>query len=901
VLRNITRGGVAVAGGFIFLTVGAGMLVDWLWFADLGYLGVFWVRLATKASIFFAVLILVAGLVWLNGWLALRGRKTGWALAVAPNLPWSPAAPGATIGRPHLRLLLPLGAGLIGLAIAVFETSNWDILLRFLFQAPYGESEPVFGNDVGFYLFTLPAYLALKNLLLVTIALSGAAAGVVYWLHGDIDFEQRRRHVSRPALAHGSAMLGAYFMVKAWSYGLDRYLLLYRDNGVVVGASYTDLHVELPVLGLLITLALLASLMCWANLWVRSYRLPLAAIALVLGSAFLLAEVLPALFLRLIVKPNELELEKPYIERNIALTQKAYDLRRIAVRPFSAEQSLTLKSLEANRPTIENIRLWDWQPLLDAYRQLQEIRTYYRFYDVDVDRYWLDGAYRQVTLSARELSADLLPANAQTWVNRHVLFTHGIGVVMGPVTQKSAEGLPVFYLHDIPPVAAGGPPLREPRIYFGELKDTYVIVNGSTAEFDYPKGKDNVFSRYAGGRGVPVAGTLRRALLAWYFADPNLLLTDYITAESRILFRRTVPERVRTIAPFLRLDRDPYPVVSDGRLFWIQDAYTTSSYFPYAQPTPRRDLNYIRNAAKIVVDAYDGTVDFYLADPSDPIAKTYQRAFPELFKPLAGMPADLQSHIRYPEGLFLAQAQIYRAYHMESPEVFYNREDLWQFPREPSAPTATMDPYYMIMRLPGEAQAEFILMLPMVPSQRENMIAWLAARCDPPHYGELIVYEFPKEKLVFGPFQIEARINQNTFISQQLSLWNQMGSRVIRGNLHVIPIDDSLLYVSPLYLRAETGQIPELKRVIAVYGDQVVMEESLADALAALFGRPAVGTAPEGSSAQGQAGVLAAEALNRYSRALDRLKAGDWSGFGAELEAMRTVLEEAAGKAPKQP
>jgi uncharacterized membrane protein (UPF0182 family) len=900
VLRSIATAGIVVIGGLILLTVSAGMLVDWLWFADLGYLGVFWVRLATKTSIFFAVLILIAGLVWLNGWLALRsvsGRKGPWALAVAPKLPWSPAASGLTIGRPHLRLLLPLGAGLIGMAVALFETGNWDVLLRFLFQVPYGESEPVFGKDIGFYLFTLPAYVALKNLLLVTVALSGVAAGAVYWLHGDIDFEQPRRHVSRAALAHGSALLGAFFLVKAWSYGLDRYLLLYRDNGVVVGASYTDLHVELPVLGLLIALALLASLMCWANLWLRSYRLPLAAVALVLGSAFLLAEVLPALFLRLVVKPNELELEK----RNIALTQRAYDLRKIAVRPFSAEQSLTLKSLEANRPTIENIRLWDWQPLLDAYRQLQEIRTYYRFQDVDVDRYWLDGAYRQVTLSARELSADLLPPNAQTWVNRHVLFTHGNGVVMGPVTQKSAEGLPVFYLHDIPPVAAGGPPLREPRIYFGELKDTYVIVNGSTPEFDYPKGKDNVFARYAGRRGVPVGGIGQRALFAWYFTDPNLLLTDYITAESRILFRRTVRERVRTIAPFLRLDRDPYPVVSDGRLFWIQDAYTTSSYFPYAQRTPRGDLNYIRNAAKIVVDAYDGTVDFYLADRSDPIAQTYQRTFSGLFKPLAALPADLQSHIRYPEGLFLAQAQIYRAYHMDAPEVFYNREDLWQFPREPGGPDAKMPPFYMIMRLPGEAQAEFILMLPMVPSERENMIAWLAARCDPPHYGELIVYEFPKEKLVFGPFQIEARINQDTFISQQLSLWNQMGSRVIRGNLHVIPIDDSLLYVSPLYLRAETGQIPELKRVIAAYGDQVVMEESLADALTALFGRPAVATAPDGRSAQSEPGVLAGEALKRYTRALERLKAGDWSGFGAELEAMRTLLEAAAGRSPDQP
>src|SRR4029077_8278269 len=378
--------------------------------------------------------------------------------------------------------------------------------------------------------------------------------------------------------------------------------------------------------------------------------------------------------------PSELELEKPYIERNIALTRQAYNLDRISAKPFAAEQKLTPEVLEANKATIDNVRLWDWLPLSDTYAQLQEIRTYYKFHDLDVDRYWLDGSYQSVMLSARELRPALLPPNAQTWVNRHVLFTHGNGVVMSPVTRKSAEGLPLFYLRDIPPVATGGPEIREPRIYYGEETDSYVIVKGSTPEFDYPKGKDNVYAAYDGTGGVPVGGIARRILFAWYFNDVNLLLSSYITGDSRIMFRRDIRERVRTIAPFLRLDHDPYLVISDGWLFWMQDAYTTSRYFPYAQPAQGLDLNYIRNSVKVVVDAYNGTVDFYLMDSVDPIAATSRRISQGLFKPFAAMPAGLKKHIRYPEDFFLIQARVYQAYHMEAAEVFYNREDLWQFP-----------------------------------------------------------------------------------------------------------------------------------------------------------------------------------------------------------------------------
>lgn len=886
----------------ILLGLISGFLVDWLWFSAIGYFGVFSTTIIAKAEVFFAVFLATAVILWVNGSLAFRfaqsrrkqraaefdWKSTG--VVTLPDvfefmrhrLPWSIVVTG--------------GAGLLAVFVAWGEVNNWGVLLQFLYQVPYGASDPLYDKDIGFYLFSLPAYVVIKNWMLLTLFLSALFAGAIYWVHGDIEYDVQRRSMSPAAIAHGSALLGLFFAVKAWSYGLDRYLLLYGDNGVVVGASYTDIHVELPVLWLLVGLSIIAAVAAWANVKLCNFRIPVAAAVVVFGGSFVLSGVIPVLFKRVFVKPSELQLEKPYIQRNIALTQLAYNLHQITAKPFPAEQDLTFKTLEANKATVDNIRLWDWHPLMDAYVQLQEIRTYYKFHDVDVDRYWLDGAYQSVMLSARELKSSLLPPNAQTWVNRHILFTHGNGVIMSPVTRKTADGLPVFYLRDIPPGSTGGPEIREPRIYYGEETNSYVIVKGSTPEFDYPKGKDNIYAAYDGTGGVSIGTFLRKNLFAWHFSDINLLLSSYITGDSRIMIRRNIQERVRTIAPFLRLDRDPYLVVSSGSLYWMQDAYTTSDFFPYAQPAHNLGLNYIRNSVKVVVDAYNGTVDFYLMDSADPIAATYQRIFPGLFKPFAAMPPDLQTHIRYPEDLFRIQAEIYQVYHMEAADVFYNREDLWQFPREPEGGgTTLMAPYYIIMRLPGETQAEFFLMLPMVPSRRDNMIAWLAARCDPPDYGKLIVYEFPKDKLVYGPFQIEALINQNTEISQQLTLWNQMGSRVIRGNLLVIPIENSILYVSPLYLRAVQGQLPELKRVIAAYGDRVVMKETLPEALAALFegaAAPAVPSASAGTPLAGPAADRAREALDHYNLAIERLKSGDWTGFGTELDMMRGLLED---------
>ena len=573
------RIGVAIAAIVALFALGriSSVVVDWAWFLSIGYVGVFWTTLATKAALFVVVFAVSTLLLWANATLALRFASgprlrlpavlsSGFATFGAPPGPWA-GSYGLQPSPRVWRLLILAVAIILGMLIALGETGKWDLILRFIYQAPYGRSDPLFDKDIGFYLFSLPVYVAVKNLLLWILLLATLMAGAIYFSHDDIRLDTWS--VSPAAIAHGSALLGLFFAVKAWAYALDRYLLLYDDNGVVVGAGYTDVHVELPALWLLIVLAAVAVVVAWANVRLRSAPLVIAAALLVFGGAFVFGEAVPALFQRFYVKPNELQLETPYIQQNIALTREAYNLGQITVKPFPAEQDLTFKSLRDDSGTVENIRLWDWRPLLDTYAQLQEIRTYYRFLDVDVDRYHLDGSYQQVMLSPRELDPSQLSANAQTWVNLHLLFTHGNGVVMSPVTRKSAEGLPTFYLKDIPPVATGGPPITEPRIYFGQSAAGYVIVKGATPEFDYPKGKDNAYTRYDGADGVPIGGIAWRSLFAWYFGDVNILLSGYIASESKSMLHRNIKDRVETIAPFLQLDRDPYMAISEGRLYWI--------------------------------------------------------------------------------------------------------------------------------------------------------------------------------------------------------------------------------------------------------------------------------------------------------------------------------------------
>ena len=897
----------------IALRLAAGFIVDWRWFASLGYTGVFWTTVNAKVVLFAVVFVPTAIVLYANAAVAQRFAGFRPALRSVPS-PWNSIeglTPPAMLERLYRlfpwRLLIVAASLLVAVLIALSELGNWGAVLRFLYQVPYGQNEPLFGRDIGFYLFSMPVYVAVKDWLLFTLVIGAIFAAALYWVHGAIAFDQQRRFIAPAVIAHASVLLGLYLAVKAWDFWLDRFLLVYGDNDVVVGAGYTDVHLQIPILWLLAGLSLAAAVVCFVNVRLRKLRVPLFTAVVIFACGSLLAPLVTALFQRVYVKPNELRFEAPYIAQNIALTREAYDLNNIVVKPFVGDEALTWQSLQNNRETVDNIRLWDYQPLLSSYAQLQEIRTYYKFRDADIDRYMLNGTYQQVMTSPRELDSTLLPSNAQTWVNLHVLFTHGNGVVMSPVTKTTREGLPQLYLQDIPPVASGGPAVTEPRIYFGEAPDNYVVVKGSTPEFDYPKGDKNVYTDYHGADGVPLGGLGSRALFAYYFGDINILLSSYITADSRIAFRRNIQQRINQIAPFLRLDADPYIVVSGGKLFWMQDAYTVSSSFPYSKSMDSGSTNYIRNAVKIVIDAYNGTVAFYISDPSDPIVRTWARIFPGLFQPISAMAPDLHHHIRYPEDLFKIQADMYRAYHMDAPEVFYNREDLWQFPRKPASEDdnadAKMDPYFINMRLPGEKQTEFVLMLPMVPNQRDNMIAWLAARCDGPDYGKLVVYTFPKEKQVYGPFQINALINQNTEVSQQISLWNQMGSRIIHGNLLVVPIDNSLLYVTPLYLRAASGQVPELKRVIAVYGGKVVMEETLSATLATLFNAPASSTIEAPPAGAPGAAVTtpvtivtspdaARAALEHYQRAMDRLKAGDFGGFGTEFNALGPVLKE---------
>src|ERR1700730_1727818 len=908
----------------IILGVADQMLVDLLWFGVLGYRTVFMTQLGAQVTIFAAVWLVAFVAICGSGFVALGFsqdrerlhivRRSGDMTEV--NLPELIRALG---DRVPWRLLVIAASVLLGLFAASGEASSWDIYLKAFYAVPFGRSDPALGKNLGFYVFTLPLLEDWRDLLLLILFLTAAVTGVVYWARGALDFRDSPPRISRGAAGHFSVLLAVFFVQRAMNYWLARPELLLHSNGVVYGLRYVDHALWEPGLWLLVALSLIAAAVSLANLGQRGLRLPVIAAIVLFAPAILLNLVQPVVE-KLYVKPDELRVEKTYLERNIALTRMAYHLDSVDVRQFDGKGTLTRAALEQDAPTIENIRLWDPRPLLATYRQLQEIRLYYDFLDVDIDRYWINGKYTEVMLSPRELNISLLPENAQTWVNRHLKFTHGSGLTMSPVNAKDSEGLPVFYIKNIPAESSVGFKIPQPAIYFGQEPDSYVIVKAATPEFDYPLGADNVYSYYKGTGGVPVSGLLRRLLFSYFYRDINLLVTQNIVDGSRIMIRRNISDRVARLAPFLGQDRDPYVVMHDGRLVWIVDCYTTSDHFPYSQRNAE-GINYIRNSVKVVVDAYNGTTDFYVADPTDPVIRTWQRIFPALFKPMSSMPADLRQHIRYPEDYFLVQADIYRTYHMTDPAVFYNRKDQWGFPRENYADeTVPMQPYYVIMRLPGETHDEYILMLPMVPQSRgtgrDNMIAWLAARCDGSDYGHLFEFAFSKDRLFYGPYQIQARINQNPDISQQYSLWNQMGSKVILGNLLVFPIENALLYVEPLYIRAQNGQLPELQRVIAAYSDRIVMGNDLKSTLNALFTAPVEippPTVARTSSAGAQTVTVAtangtakpppgvrgdlAGASMHYNRALAALKAGDWAQFGTEMQQLGTELGEPADSA----
>ena len=872
---------------------GIALYVDWLWFQEVGYTQLFTTTLFYKLIL--AVLSggLLAALLYFNLKIAAVA-PAGFRFSRVDNVIELP--PPDLIDPLFRRLLLP-AALFLGLLAAPQGAANWERLPLFLNATPFNLQDPLFGFDIDFYIFRLPMYSAAYQWLIFALALTLLATAAVYFLYRGIQYGPQGLFLSEKAKTHLLILIALILLLKAAGYLLDSYELVYSTRGAAFGASYTDIYAILPALRILTVLALVAAALCVLQISRPGFRYLIGGVgALVLVHAVGL-NLYPTVIQRFHVVPNEVDAEKPFIERNIKFTRLAYGMDKVESKDFPAEEQLTAADLKRNESTIKNIRLWEHRPLLATYAQLQEIRTYYKFVDVDNDRYMIDGTYRQTMLSARELSHQHLPS--RIWINEHLTYTHGYGLVFGPVNQVTPEGLPEFFVKDIPPVVTvESLKITRPEIYYGELANEYVFVKTTARELDYPAGDQNIYTTYEGRGGVPINSFWRKLLFSAHHATLRIALSQDVTRQSHILLHRQIQERVKKIAPFLTFDRDAYLVIAQGgRLFWIIDGYTISDRFPYSEPTRRRGMNYVRNSVKAVVDAYNGTVNFYLSDPEDPIVLSYGKIFPDLIKPLEQMPEDLRAHIRYPQDLFTIQAHMYATYHMQDPQVFYNKEDLLSIPRRTVGGTEQeMEPYYTIMRLPGETKEEFVLLLPFTPNKRDNMRAWLAARSDPPHYGKLIALDFPKAKLVYGPKQIEARIDQDAFISQQLSLWGQKGSQVIRGSLLAIPIETSLLYVQPLYLGAEKGSLPELKRVIVAFGNQIAMEETLEQSLQRIFGgkpspqpvhQPVVATQQLTTEKE-----LARQALGHFSRAQELLRQGDWAGYGEELKKVEGMLRE---------
>jgi uncharacterized protein len=906
---------VAVLGVLVVMvTVGLELYTEWAWFEVLGLSSVFWRRLSAEWLLLLASWLLASSVLlgnwWLARWLAggqmtipwLRQRRTQYRVVAEPTT--------LVIAAQVANVLLAVTALSVGLFFALPVRALWLVALMSFHGVSVGQSDPILGRDLGFYLFHLPWQSFGQGWLLWLVLVAFGGAALVYlgsYSAGRLTAKVRILgthrtwlHLPRAAERH-LLLLGALaFGLLAWGYQLDIPRLLYSTSGAAYGAGYTDIHARLPVLHVLTGIAAMGVVALAVNLYARFRWLPFAVVGLWLLVALGGGSFLPAVLQRLAVEPNELAREREYIAHTIRYTRQAYGLEDMVEDDFVIADNVAPIDLAANEATIRNIRLWDYRPLLRTYSQLQEIRLYYSFHDVDVDRYRLDDDYRQVMLAAREIVQDDLPEQAQTWVNRHLVYTHGSGVVLSPVNEAIEEGLPRLWVRDIPPRSAYAElAITEPDIYYGELTTDYVVAATKELELDYPSGDQNVYTTYEGSGGVPLNTPLKRLAYALRLGSRQLVLSGSITSDSQLLWRRTIMDRVATVAPFLRFDPDPYLVILRGRLVWLLDAYAVSNRYPYSEPldTAFGRLNYIRNSIKITVDAYDGSVAFYLIDPSDPVTATYASIFPRLFRPVEEMNPDLVAHWRYPEGLFSIQATMYQTFHMTDPQVFYNQEDVWSTAEElVGGERRAVEPYYIIMHLPGEEDAEFLLMLPYTPATRQNMIAWLFARNDAPHYGQLGVYKFPKQRLVFGPMQVESRIDQDPVISQQLSLWNQRGSQVIRGNLLVIPIEQAVLYVEPIYLQAEASQLPELRRVVVAYGNQIAMEETLTQALARVMG---LGVAegrlaePESPSLalDSQVAELVRQAEAHYRSAQECLKAADWACYGAEIGALGEVLD----------
>ncbi len=885
----------------VIIPQATGMLVDFWWFHEIGFEVLFTRTLVTRLLLFGGVAVVSGGLVHLNLRLATRGEVSD---AVRVMLRTGVDVSSVDVSAMLRRLTLPIAIA-VGLFVGAGANTLWNVALQAAYQTPFGTTDPVFGRDIAYYVFTLPALSAVLGVFSSLTVLTLLLLVVVYYFRGEIELLPRRLRIEPAAGMHLGIVLAVMFVLWALQlWFVDTADLLFSTTGPLVGASYTDLHASLPALRISAIAAVIAAVaVIWGGVRHQLGFNAVVALAGYFAVSLVGRSLVPAAMQKFVVAPTELTREEPYLANHLAATRRAWGIDSVETRDLGGEADLTLASIRANAPTIDNVRLWDRDPLLKTFGQLQEIRTYYDFVSVDDDRYWIDGRYRQVLLAPRELNSASLPT--RTFINEHLTFTHGMGLTLSPVNQVTPEGLPVLFVKDLPPSTTGTIKVTRPQIYYGELSNDFVFVKTKQKEFDYPAGDQNIYRTYDGKGGVAAGSVLRRLILAAELGSLKILLSGDMNPDTRILYNRNIVERSKLAFPFLRLDRDPYMVVAeDGTLQWIQDAYTVTTRYPYSYRSAD-GTSYMRNSVKIVIDAYNGTMTPYVSDPRDPLIRTWARIYPGVFKPIDSMPASLRAHVRYPDDLFRAQTARYVTYHMDTPATFYNREDEWQVPEVTRKDESVPFMRHIIMRLPDEKAAEYIYMAPFTPRGKDNLAAWMVARNDGANYGRLRVYRFPRQSLVFGPKQIENRINQNTEISRQVSLWDQKGSAVIRGDLLVIPIEEALLYVQPMYLQAEGGAIPELKRVVVAYQNQVIMRETLDAALSDMFGgavgRSATGTAADTVAASGGAttarGLDAAtrsaivEAQRRYQAAMDAQRQGDWARYGEEIRQLGALLE----------
>ena len=888
-------GGVALFALAVLVFVLASPIVSFItelqWYDALGLRDVYTTRLGLQWSIGLASLVLAFAYLAVNIFIALRVRAGPGLRAVGIRR----SVLRSTAGWVSLAT-----AAVIAIILAAGASSQWQALALFMHSSPTGTADPVLGQDISFYLLTLPFLHAATNWSLGLDFMAVLLIGAIYSWRGDsFDFRP-----TPPALAHVSVLIAVFAVTLSVSAWLGRYDLLFAHNsGVVWGAAYTDVNARLPLYTLQAGAGIVLAGAVLANAWLRRLWIPVAA-AGVWVALSIVGQAYPAAVQGVSATPNAGSYELPYIAREIDYTRKAYGLSDVKGNTsFTGDQPLTLQDVQNDQVTVNNLRLWDYGPLKDTYQQQQALRTYYTFNNIDLDRYTINGQYQQLEISAREFDFNRLQSSAQNWVNERLTYTHGYGVAASPVNAVVGEGLPDYVVHDLPP--AGSIPLTQPGIYFGELSTPnsgYVIGPSNAQEFDYAKGSQDVFTSYTGKHGVPMNGA-NRALWSLKLSDFSLLVSGQVSDKSLMLYRRNIRDRVQELAPFLSFDADPYIVIVDGRLFWIMDAYTTATTYPYSQSQSFQgnDINYIRNSVKVVVDAYEGTAAFYVMDSKDPLIKAYQATFPSLFQPADAMPKGIRDHIRVPEDLFNIQVQIYATYHMSDPKVFFTREDVWDVPTaqtSPSSGSLALQPYYVLFRLPGEQNPEFLLIMPFTPHGKNNLVSWLAARSDGSSYGQYVSYVLSKDKNIFGPQQVANRINQDPTISRDFTLLHSTGSQVQQGNLLVVPIGNSFLYFEPIYLRATSGTgIPELKKVILVDQSNVVYANTLAEAIQQLVGGappPPTNQPPQiiTPAVAAQITDLVTQANLHYKAAYDALKRGDFTTYANEMAAVGEILQK---------